>query len=133
AGHRGYRARDLQRFVEGDVADQLARAVGLLDPLLAHVDHGSSRLEPVTADELGTADRGNHDVGPADRSGQIAGPRMGDRYRAVPTKQEKRHRLADDVRPADDDRVEAAQSAELLLKQNEAAERSAGHEAVQAD
>ena len=55
------------RFVEGDVAEQLARAVGLLDALLADVDDRRAGLEPVAADHLGPADGGDDDVGAAHR------------------------------------------------------------------
>ena len=61
------RAGDFDRFVEGDVAEQLARAVGLLDALLADVDHGRAGLQPVAADQLGPADGGDDDVGARER------------------------------------------------------------------
>ena len=97
-------------FVERDVADQLARAVGLLDPLLPDVDHRRARLDPVAADQLGPADRGDDDVGAPNGGGQIARARMRDGDRAVRPKQQLRHRLADDVRAADHDGVEPGKS-----------------------
>ena len=47
--------------------------------------------------------------------------------------QKLRHRLADDVRAADHDGIQAGEVAELLLEQDQAAERRARHEAVEAD
>ena len=65
------------RFVEGDVADQPALAVGLLDPVDADVDDGRAGLDPVAADHLRPADGGDDDVGAADDVGQVAGSANG--------------------------------------------------------
>ena len=83
----------------------------------ADVDHRRARLDPVAADHLGPADGGDDDVGAAHDVGQVAGSRMGDGDGALSPEQQLRHRLADDVRAADHDRVEPGKVAELLLKQ----------------
>ena len=66
----------------------------------------------------GPADGGDDDVGAANDVGQVAGPRMGDGHRAIRLQQQLRHRLADDVRPADDHRFFAAEVAKLALEQH---------------
>ena len=58
---------------------------------------------------------------------------MGDRHRAARLSEQLRHRLADDVGAADDDRVQSCQVAKLMLEQHQAAERRAGHQRFEAD
>ena len=78
-----------------------------LDPRRADVDHRRARLDEVRRDERRPAERGDEDVGLARDARQIDGPRMADRHRGVAMQQQQRHRLADDVAAADDDRVRA--------------------------
>ena len=59
------------------------------------------------------------DIGAAHDAGQVAGARMRDRHRAVLAQQQLRHRLADDVGAADDDRVEAGEVVLHRLRQDE--------------
>ena len=73
----------------------------------ADVDHGRAGLQPVAPDHLRPADRGDDDVGAADDVGQVAGAAVGDGDGAILAEQQLRHRLADDVRAADDHRLEA--------------------------
>ena len=66
-------------------------------------------------------------------AGQVAGARVDDGHGAAFAEQELRHRLADDVRAADDHGVQAGEVAELGLQQLQAAERRARDEAGEAD
>ena len=97
----------------------------------ADVDDRRAGLEPVALDHFGAADGGDDDVGAADDVGQVAGAAVGDGDGAAFAEQQQRHRLADDVGAADDDRVHAGKIAQLGLEQHQAAERRAGHEAVE--
>ena len=119
---------------EIDVADQsrAARAPGAIgvDPVDADVDHGSARLHPVRLDHLRTADSGNEDVGAAAHRRQVARAAVRDRDGAALGGEQLRHRLADDVRAADHDRVESGEVAQHILEQHQAAERRARHESA---
>ena len=116
------------RAAEIDVADQFA-----VDPVDADVDHGRAGLEPVALDHVGPADRGDDDVAAADHVGKVAGAAVGDGDRAILPEQQLRHRLADDVRAADHDRLEPAEVAEPVLEHHDAAQRRARHQRILAD
>ena len=95
---------DLGALGIGDVADELRLAVLAGDAVDADVDHDRAGLDPVALDHLGTADGGDDDVGAAARRpARSRGLRVGDGHGAALAEQELRHRLADDVRAADDD------------------------------
>jgi hypothetical protein len=102
AGHRRDQPRAGGGRVELDVADQ-AR-VGAVD---ADVDHHRAVLHPIAPDELGAADRGDEDIGPSADPGEVVGARVAHRYRRVGGEQQRRDRLADEVRAPDDDRLGA--------------------------
>ena len=98
ARHRGDERGALAGALELDVADQLAvgAAVG------ADVDDHRAGLDPVAADQLRLADRGDQHVGAADLGGQVARARVADGHRRVALEQQERHRLADQVAAPDD-------------------------------
>ena len=81
---------------------------------------------------LRPADRGDHEVGAADHGGQVARARVGDRDRAVLGEQQLRHRLADDVGAADDDRLEPRQLGPHRLGEDHAARGVHGASALRA-
>ena len=113
------------RGVEVDVADELAVRRMRLMPTSITV---GARLDPVALDHLRPADGGDQHVGaPADRR-QIAGARVGDGHGGVRRQQQLRHRLADEVRAADDHRVGAVELRRAVPQQQHAAERRAGQQ-----
>ena len=138
SGNRRDRAGDLRRLGSGHVADEarlrLARRVEPLasHPIDADVDDDRAGLHPRPTHHFRPPDRGDENVGAARDGGQIAGARMGDRHRAMAREQELRHRLADDVRAADDDSLHAgehrAQRLAGLVEHDHRAGRRAGHE-----
>ena len=83
---------------EGDVADQAG--VGAVD---ADVDHRGALLDPVALDELGPPDRGDEHVGAAADRREVARARVAGGDGGVGGQQQRRDRLADEVRAADDD------------------------------
>ena len=91
-----------------DVADE-AR-FGAIDP---DIDHASAGFQPIALDHLRPSHRGDHDVPPAHDFGQVLRPAVGDGHRAACADQQQRHRLANDIRPADHDRSLATEVAEL--------------------
>ena len=86
------------RRVEVDVADEAV--VGAVD---ADVDHDRARLDPVALDHPVAADGGDQHVGAAADLGEVARARVADRDGRVGAEQQRGHRLADEVRAADDD------------------------------
>ena len=107
--------------------DPLAR-----DAVDADIDDDGAGLDPGAPDHFGPADGGHHHIGATDRFGEIAGARMGDGDGGVARQQQLRHRLADDVGAADDDRLGAGerpvQGLRGAVDQHHAAGRRAGHE-----
>ena len=67
--------------------------------------------------ERGASDRGDEDVRLPRQRRQIARPRVTDRHRRVAMQQQQRHRLADDIAAADDDRVLACDGDPGTLEQ----------------
>ena len=132
AGNRRDGGSDLSGFFVSDVANETALAVIGRNAVDADVDDRRARLDPVAANHLGPADGGDDDISTPDDVRQIPGARVRDGHRCTFPDQELRHWFADDVRPADHDGVEAAEAAELLLQQMEAAERRARHEGREA-
>ena len=108
------------RLVEVDVA--VEAVVGAVD---ADVDDGRARLDPVALDHPVAADGGDEDVGAPADLGQVAGARVADRDRRVGAEQQLGHRLAEEVRAPDDDRLGALQLRAGLLEQQHHARRRA--------
>ena len=102
AGDRRDRAGDLGRRVEVDVA--VEAVVGAVD---ADVDDRRARLDPVALDHPGAPDRGDQHVGAAAdrRPGRACA--SGSRHGGVGAEQQLGHRLAEEVRAPDDDRLGA--------------------------
>src|SRR5260221_6832461 len=125
AGHRRDRPGDGERLGEGDVADDAPLAglpySGALDAVDADIDHRRARLEPGAADEFRPADRGDDDIGAAAQFGQIAAARMRHRDGAALAQQQQRHRLADDVRAAEDERIQPGEIAQRLAQKDDTA------------
>ncbi len=76
-------------------------------PVHAHVDHGRSRLDPVGLDHPVAADRGDQDVGAPAHPGKVARARVAHGHGGVGAEQELGHRLAEQVRAPDHDRLRA--------------------------
>src|SRR3546814_5470549 len=95
----------------------------------AYVDHVRAGLDPVALDHLGAAHRGDDNVGAAHLIGQIAGAAMRHRHGAIGAEQQLPHRLADEDRAPDDDRILAAEVAEPVVQQQQAAIGRAWHHA----
>ena len=125
--HRGDQPGDLGRRGELDVADQAG--VGAVD---ADVDHGRARLDPAALDHLRAPDGGDQHVGAAAHRVQVTGARVADRDGGVLGQQQRRHRLAHQVRAADDDRLGALERHVVAAQQLDHARRRAGPQARQA-
>ena len=102
AGHRRDRGRDPGRGREVHVAGQLP-----VDDVDADVDDDRARLEHLARDEPRAPDGDDDHVGGAGDRREVARVRVADRDRRVLAQEEQRGGLADDVGPADDDRVPA--------------------------
>src|SRR5207248_902028 len=62
-GHRSDRAADLDRLLGRGVVDQPGLAIGQRQAVDADIDHGGTRLDPVGAHNLGSADGGIDQIG----------------------------------------------------------------------
>ena len=112
----------------GSTSPHEARALAVQHAVDADVDHRGAGRDPVGLDHGGPARRGDHDLGPAHHRGQVAGARVRDRHGAGVREQERRHRLADDVRAPDDHRLTPRQVAEMRAQEHQAAQGRAGHQ-----
>src|SRR5262245_43006531 len=90
--------------VFGDVAYDLA-----FDAVDADVDDGCARLHHVARDHPGTSDGRDDDVRLADDAREVPRSTVAHRHGGVLGEEKKRHRLSDDVRPADNRRSYALQ------------------------
>ena len=80
------------------------------DAVDADVDHGRAGLDPVAANKFRTADGDAQKFGAPAQLGQISRVRMRDGDGRVLVEQHLRQRIADDMRAADHQRVEAEQA-----------------------
>jgi len=123
-----------QRACKVDIADQaILCAVLTRNPVDADIDHHRAGLDPIALDHLGAPDGCHDNVRPRDNAGEVARAAVRDGDGAIGIEQQLRHRLADDVRAPDDHRFEARQVTKSVLKQHQAAERSAWHKSAFAD
>ena len=123
ARNRGHEARDVEdRRI--DVADELP----VLRAVHADVDDGRARLHHVGRHEPGPADGGDEDVGAARVLGEIRRARVADRHGRVLREEQHRHRLADDLAAADDDRLLALQLDPVLGEHHHHARGRRRHE-----
>ena len=95
-----------------DVADE-AR----LGPVHADVDDRRARLHHLGRDEPGEAGRDHEHVRVEGVAREIVRLRVAERHGRVRLHQQVEHRLADDVRPADDDRPPALERHAVLGEQ----------------
>ena len=102
-GHRRDRARDLDR----PRRSRRRRTSAVVGAVHADVDDRRAGLDPVAADHPRAADGGDQDVGAAADRGEVARARVARRDRRVGREQQLRHRLAEEVRAADHDRLGA--------------------------
>ncbi len=114
------------------VEDGLA-ALGLADPVDAHVDDHRALLDHVRADHPRPAGGDDEDIGPPGVGGHVAGAGVADGDRGVAAgpllQHQVGHRLADDVRAADHHHLGAVGLHPGPLQQFEDAVRGAGQEA----
>ncbi len=89
------------------------------------VDHDGPGLDELRRDEGRSADGGHQDVRRARHRRQIPRPRVADGHRRVAVQQQQRHRLADDVAAADDDRPRARDGDAGAVEQFDDARRRA--------
>src|SRR5690606_31924468 len=103
-------------FLEGDVADNTRLAFRRFDAVDADIDDHGARLDPVTAHQAGTSNGNDEDIRRPAEVRRVLRARMRHGDGAVFGEQQLRHRLADDVRLADDDGMEAGKvCAEAIL------------------
>ncbi len=110
---------------------QRGAAVATIDfPL--HGERASTKLgEKLIASLHGTADRSDHDICIANNPGQILRATVCHRYCRIALQQQRSHRLADDIRPADNNSIKPGKvAAEFVFDHQYAACRRAGYERI---
>jgi len=128
SGNRRDRASHFRCRIEVHIADEPTLAAFALDPVDADVDDDCAGFDPVALDEFRSPDRCDDEIGAPRYFSQIARPRVSNGDGAVSLQEQLRHRLTDNVRASNHDRIEARQVTAQAIDEDEAAGRRAGHE-----
>ena len=106
----GYRADASRRG--GDPGGSPGSATYSTSPMLAGLQPASIRPplgDPGPADQLGTSDGGDDEVGTRDLAGEVPRAQVADRHGGVPTEQQHRHGSAENGAVTDDNRASAGE------------------------
>ena len=103
------RAGDPLRFGEGDVADQPRFSLRARHPVDADIDDDGAFLDPGAAHEFRLADGGDQDIGTPQDIRNIPALGMNEGDGAIFGQEQRRHRLADNIGAAENDRFGAAE------------------------
>ena len=118
--------------VKIDVADKAVAAARQSDRVDADIDYRGARLDPVDLDHLRLPNRCYHNVGPPADRGRVAALRVDRRDSAIRRKEKRRHRLSDEVRAAEDDRLGAGEIVVHRAQQDQTTLRGTGYKTREA-